>query len=483
MPDENTFRPVYLKDRNFTESGYGRPRQLKQSSITDSVVHSNYNALTSKENKRNIALEIQDKPVNYVRIKALEESIRKGIISDKNSLHRAITPLLILMQMSGLLPVQGIRRQNTSYLVFNWFSWILAYSIILVGSSVVMVSLAVYNLYSNGLSYEVTGDLLFHGGTLIVYTIFIHLAREWPKVMEKWELMEREMKQYGYPPNMEFRIKMFSCIILILSTIEHLASILTGVLKAIYCSPDRTDIFQHYIFIWLKTDFTYINFSFAVAIILKFFDCLYSFAWNFIDLLIIILSCALTDKFKQFNQKLAMVRGKVLPSMYWRKSRETYNILASVTHDFDEFLSPVILLSFGHNLFFICYQLLNSLKPMLSSWEALCFAFLFIYLVGRTCVVSLYVASINDQSKKPKTVLFSVPAECYGVEVERFLMQVTSDELSFTGCNFFSVTRTFMLTVAGTIVTYEIVLIQFNNVASGVHYQNNTLANYCPELL
>lgn len=54
---------------------------------------------------------------------------------------------------------------------------------------------------------------------------------------------------------------------------------------------------------------------------------------------------------------------------------------------------------------------------MHSSWEAVCFAFLFTYLVGRTCAVSLYVASINDESKKPKAVLFSVPAECYGVEV------------------------------------------------------------------
>ncbi|XP_008186707.1 gustatory receptor for sugar taste 64f-like isoform X1 [Acyrthosiphon pisum] len=484
MSDENTFQPVYLKDRNFTESGY--ERQLKQSSLANVAVRSNYNALSLKENKGNIALEIQDDlgmPVNYVRIKALEDSIRKDIISDKNSLHRAITPLLILVQICALLPVQGIRGQNTSYLVFNWFSWIMSYSIILVCSSLLMILLIVFNLYRNGLTYEITGDLVFYGGTLINYMVFIHLAREWPKVMEKWELMEREMKQYGYPPNMAFKIKMLTCIIMLLSIIEHLASILTGVLKAIHCSPDGLDIFRLYILTSLETVFTFIDYSFVVAIILKFFNCLYSFAWNFMDLLIIVLACALTDKFKQLNQKLDSVRGKVLPSMYWRKSRETYNVLASLTHDFDEFLSPLILLSFGHNLYFICLQLLNSLKPMHSSWEALCFAFLFTYLVGRTCVVSLYVASINDQSKKPKTVLFSVPAECYGVEVERFLMQVTADELSFTGCNFFSVTRTFMLTVAGTIVTYEIVLIQFNNVASEIPDQNNTFANYCPKLL
>lgn len=56
-------------------------------------------------------------PVNYVRIKALEDTIRKDIISDKNSLHRAITPVLMLAHFFALLPVQGIKGQNTSYLV------------------------------------------------------------------------------------------------------------------------------------------------------------------------------------------------------------------------------------------------------------------------------------------------------------------------------------------------------------------------------
>lgn len=53
---------------------------------------------------------------------------------------------------------------------------------------------------------------------------------------------------------------------------------------------------------------------------------------------------------------------QVLPSTYWRKSREAYNQLSSLTQDMDDFLSPLILLSFAHNLYFICLQLLNSLK-------------------------------------------------------------------------------------------------------------------------
>lgn len=68
-----------------------------------------------------IELEIQDDlgvPVNYVRIQDLEDNIRKNIVSDKNSLHRAITPVLFLTQCFAILPVQGIKGQNTSYLAY-----------------------------------------------------------------------------------------------------------------------------------------------------------------------------------------------------------------------------------------------------------------------------------------------------------------------------------------------------------------------------
>jgi len=63
-----------------------------------------------------------------------------------------------------------------------------------------------------------TGEIVFFGGTLVIYIVFINLAREWPKVMGKWELMEREMKEYGYPSNMAFKVKMLTWIIVLLST-------------------------------------------------------------------------------------------------------------------------------------------------------------------------------------------------------------------------------------------------------------------------
>lgn len=122
----------------------------------------------------------------------------------------------------------------------------------------------------------------------------------------------------------------------------------------------------------------------SVCVIVLMF--LTSCAWNFIDVFIIVMSVAMSERFKQFNQKLLSVNGKVgcvckyfqlvesqglikdyvvfqdMPTTFWRTMRETYNVLSCLTKLLDELLSPIVLLSFANNLYFICLQLLNSLK-------------------------------------------------------------------------------------------------------------------------
>lgn len=90
----------------------------------------------------------------------------------------------------------------------------------------------------------------------------------------------------------------------------------------------------------------------------------------------------------------------------------------------------------------------------------------FSHLVCRTCAVCFSASSIYENSKEPLPTIFSVPSEFYNMEVQRLQMQISIETLALTGCNFFTVTRTLMLTVAGTIVTYEIVLVQLNGMNS-----------------
>lgn len=94
-------------------------------------------------------------------------------------------------------------------------------------------------------------------------------------------------------------------------TVEHSASVLTGIMKAIPCSTGGLDIFRAYFSMSFRQVFTLINYSLVIAIPLGLFNFMLACAWNYMDLFIIILACALSDKFKQLNQKLAGVKGKV----------------------------------------------------------------------------------------------------------------------------------------------------------------------------
>lgn len=86
--------------------------------------------------------------------------------------------------------------------------------------------------------------------------------------------------------------------------------------------------------------------------------------------------------------------------------------------------------------------------------------------------MSLYSASINDESKKPLEVFRAVSRHDWCIEVKRFNEEVANDVIALSGMKFFNLTRKLVLSVAGTIVTYELVLIQF--------HQEGTVTDYDP---
>lgn len=99
--------------------------------------------------------------------------------------------------------------------------------------------------------------------------------------------------------------------------------------------------------------------------------------------------------------------------------------------------------------------------------------------MGRILMMTLFAADINEESRKPAKILRSIPSSGFCSEVSmrrksikqklffiliqanRFLEEVTHSKICLTGMKFFSLTRSLIISVAGTIVTYEIVLIQF----------------------
>ncbi|RVE52034.1 hypothetical protein evm_003312 [Chilo suppressalis] len=90
------------------------------------------------------------------------------------------------------------------------------------------------------------------------------------------------------------------------------------------------------------------------------------------------------------------------------------------------------------------------------------FIFSSVFLLCRFLAVSLNAANIHSASLAIAPSLYNLPSTVYCTEIQRFIEQVHGSTVALSGLQFFYVTKSLILTVAGTIVTYELVLLQFN---------------------
>ncbi|XP_021936077.1 gustatory receptor for sugar taste 64f-like isoform X2 [Zootermopsis nevadensis] len=322
--------------------------------------------------------------------------------SGLSSFHRTIAPLTVMAQCFALLPVHGVTAPSPKALRFRWMSARVAYTIAVLFSLLFMVFFCI--LY-----------ILQIGGTF-------------------QDALEHFLNEYN---NLSFAAR-------------H-ANTTSGVVQQYMLRS------HHHLF-------TYLGYSHACAVFASVAAALATFSWNFMDLFIAVTSIALTDRFRLLNRNLQAFRGKRMSAEFWKQTRERYTSLMYLTDTLNLGVSHVVLLSFGSNLYFICLQLFNSLNPLKNWYERVYFYWSFGFLLLRTATVSLSVAGINDESRLPRVLMYALPSDSYNDEVSRFQQLVTTCHVALTGLSFFSVTRTMLLTMAGTIVTYEIVLVQFSHV-------------------
>ena len=90
------------------------------------------------------------------------------------------------------------------------------------------------------------------------------------------------------------------------------------------------------------------------------------------------------------------------------------------------------------------------------------FYFSVTYLIYRTSATFLFASSIYEASRKPLKIIRSVPDQGWCQEIERFSDQINTEVNALSGMKFFYLTKKALFGLAGTILTYLLVLLQFN---------------------
>ncbi|XP_011502851.1 PREDICTED: gustatory receptor for sugar taste 64f-like [Ceratosolen solmsi marchali] len=394
--------------------------------------------------------------------------------NDPECFHRAIGSILFLSQFFGILPINHIRAVNIKKFSFKRFSPRTIYSYCILFTIFIMTLISVVHLLKtlNTDSFQTKGGIsdatigaVFYGNSLIGNIMFLRLCPRWISIQYDWRAMEQILDEKWKKPALRWRFTIISWTILSLALLEHLLSMVKNVPLADWGSHS----FGDFIFVYTKKSHHFIiqniDYNFLLGLFIFVVSKIATFTWNFTDLFIMIISTAIAERYKCLNERIIRITPERVTIADWYKFRQSYAILSTLVKKIDNEISGIVLLSFTNNIYFICLQLLNGLSPNNSEnpiMNSIYFFGSFIFLIGRTTAVTLLTARINDQCKVILPVLYNCPSINYCLEAQRLQNQICNDDVALTGHRFFSITRNFMLAVAGAIVTYEVVLLQFN---------------------
>uniref|UniRef100_A0A0K8TUG1 Gustatory Receptor n=1 Tax=Epiphyas postvittana TaxID=65032 RepID=A0A0K8TUG1_EPIPO len=327
---------------------------------------------------------------------------------------------------------------------------------------------------------------MFYASSIITLILSWKLSSSWKDLAVFWASVDRNMA-INVPPDKSLKSRMISVTSVMMACVilEHTMSMMSQI--GFDCPAslilERYTLMSHG-FLLLRTDY-----SIWYAIPLLFMSKVATILWNYQDTLIVAVSMGLTSRYYRLNHfvaKFSAAVNKHVPwnsqsnrrnEYTWRKIREAYVKQAMLVRRVDAWLGSLILLSCLVNFYFICLQLFLGITQGLSGSfiKRLYYLVSLAWLCARVSCVALAAADINVHSKRALRYLHACDAHCYNIEVERLQNQLSKEYIALTGMGFFSLNRTILLKMAGAVITYELVLIQFDDNGSTAHkpYQYN----------
>ncbi|XP_075229581.1 gustatory receptor for sugar taste 64f-like [Lycorma delicatula] len=268
----------------------------------------------------------------------------------------------------------------------------------------------------------------FFGSTWIICILFINLAKKWSKISQKW------------------------------INLEHTLALSNALEQS--CTFD--DMLRNLCFQWFPQVFSLITFTPKIGILVLSVNAVSTFIFNFIDVFIIINGYILCQLYHQFNLKLKTMDQKV--QFYWQINHRNYNIIRELANLITESLSTLLFISFIQSIITICFQLYFNLTPDERSLIGKIYYVLSLsYLIIRSTSLCIVLGWVAEESSKAKEKLFSVQYVSYTSTIERFENELACQHHTyFNGLGFFIVTRKTIIMIMSIIITYQVMMQQFN---------------------
>ncbi|XP_068629138.1 gustatory receptor for sugar taste 64e-like [Battus philenor] len=303
-------------------------------------------------------------------------------------------------------------------------------------------------------------NLMFYLTVFIGAILLRKIAANWEKMIRKALEIEVSLKQIRRPSKTLWKYSTITHITLFLALLEHILSIISRMSK-VMTDLNESKITDRVMELYFSTSvpviFNITSYSLWKAIPFFIANIQATFIWNITDVITMCISLYLTSYFDDLNNTIN--HREKYESITWSKLRMSYSQLVTNVKEVDSKFCHLVLLSFFTNLFFISLQLFNTLNAIYMTY----YIYSFMFLTARACIMCLLAANVHKSAQEPLFVIRYVPSSEYTLDIQRFVRQILFTTTALSGVYFY-VTRSTLLKVFGTVLTYELVLLQFNMV-------------------
>ncbi|XP_062557004.1 uncharacterized protein LOC134221845 [Armigeres subalbatus] len=401
----------------------------------------------------------------------------------EDSFHQAMRPYIVTGQLFGIFPLSGIYDVDPNRIRLAWPTLRVLLGLVVLGAGIVNSIAEYLRLQSVGVSAKNINGLIFFIDGCIINVLFLMLATKWKRVAVKWDSVDRIFLTESYRIESRWTLKRrlwtATAVLLGFACCEHLLATVNNLNNLWYeieqCGWRRniTDSFRHVSLRKFSNMYLIVPYSAASAVFFTYISCALTLYWNYLDVFIILVSIAIATRFDQLNNYLRGLAGGgvLIPNEpFWIRVRSHYVSLCELLDEVDRAVAWIVLLSCATNLYFICLQILNVSQKLRYAVNDVYYWFSLLFLIGRTATLFLCAAHIHEAAKKPLDIVANIPNNGWNVELDRFSSQLKSETIALSGMGFFHITRQLLFSMAGTIVTYELVMLKFDKESEGKGY-------------
>ncbi|KAH1024038.1 hypothetical protein HUJ05_003602 [Dendroctonus ponderosae] len=365
------------------------------------------------------------------------------------TISKCLKKLLLLGQIFGFFPVQDINKPTQK---FACKSFRMLYSVFSMCGSLFLCIMQLNKAVKQSIGIDQIDYIAKYVSSAYVAIVFIGLARQWPHLMAEWTRVEQKMHKYGFPKKLNKQVTIIISFFMTAFLVEYVLHQASRIDRVMECQSDKDRAIQFFFGnLTLSHVFQYIPYNIPTSLIFQYWVYQMEFGFTYTDIFVTVISMCLAERMRQ-----------IADEQIWKEIRKDYTRLQSLIELVNDKISNIILISFLPNIFTILTQVYSTLKPKHNNTEAVYFYFSLIFLVSRTVTVCICGAKVNEESRRPLNILNSVPHTIYNDEIEIFISQISNFEIAMNGKHFFNIKKNVILELAGAIVTYELVLIQFN---------------------